>query len=96
MKSQADELFEIIVFGESPIMTTRRQAIKLLLFFCAGASVLGGKIGTGFKMAYAKTKRIILPKGTPMAELMHKNPAKLDTRHLTTTPMDEFVKQVEP
>lgn len=25
-----------------------------------------------------------------MSELMHKNPAKLDTRHLETTPMDEF------
>lgn len=71
-------------------MTTRRQAIKLLLSISIGVSVFCGKIGAGLHLAYAKVKRIVLPKKTPMPGLISKNPAKLDTRHLDTTPMDEF------
>ena len=71
-------------------MATRRQAIKLLLSFSIGISVFCGKFGAGLRMAYAKVKKIVLPKKTPMSELISKNPAKLDARNLDTTSMDEF------
>lgn len=71
-------------------MTTRRQAIKLLLSIFIGISVFYGKFGEGLHRAYAKVKKNVLPKKTPMSELISKNPAKLDASHLDTTPMEEF------
>lgn len=71
-------------------MITRRQAVKLLLSFYAGLTLFCGKIGSGLRIVYAKTKRIVLPKGTFMNGLISKNPAKLDTRYLDTTPVEEF------
>ena len=71
-------------------MTTRRQALKRIISCCAGGWVFGTQIGAGLRTAYAKTKRIVLPKGAPMSELLNRNPAKLDTRNLETTPMDQF------
>jgi len=40
--------------------------------------------------AYAKAKRVILPKGTKMGTLRSKNPKDLDTRNLEVTPLKEF------
>ncbi|MEJ2096222.1 MAG: hypothetical protein P8Y38_03575, partial [Deltaproteobacteria bacterium] len=71
-------------------MTTRRQALKRIISCCAGGWVFGTQIGAGLRTAYAKTTRIVLPKGAPMSELLNRNPAKLDTRNLETTPMDQF------
>ena len=71
-------------------MKTRRQVIKLLVSFFIGILVSWGGIGKAIRKAFAKAKRVVLPKGAPMSELMHKNPSKLDTHNLDTTPMDEF------
>lgn len=72
------------------MITTRREIIKLLLSICAGASVYGSKIGSGLRTAYAKAKKVLLPKGTEMETLTSKNPAKLDASNLDTSPMSEF------
>lgn len=72
------------------MITTRREVIKLVLSICAGASVYGGKIGSGLRTAYAKAKKVLLPKGTKMETLISKNPAKLDAGNLDTSPINEF------
>lgn len=72
------------------MITTRREVVKLLLSVCAAASVYGGKIGVGFRTAYAKVKKVLLPKGTEMSTLISKNPAKLDASELDTSPITEF------
>jgi len=71
-------------------MHTRRKLMKILLAAAAGVTLLFGKAGLGLQWAYAKAKKVILPKGTEMSELVAKNPAKLDTRNLETSPMTEF------
>ena len=71
-------------------MKTRRETIKLLMAFWAGASAFFGSTGAGLRLLYAKTRKLVLPKGTAMASLIGKDPADLDTRHLETTPLEEF------
>ena len=71
-------------------MNYRRQFIKKLLGFLSGAGLLFGLFTNGIRVAYAKAKKIILPKGTQMDTLIRKNPANLDTRNLELTPVEEF------
>ncbi|WP_022669039.1 molybdopterin-dependent oxidoreductase [Desulfospira joergensenii] len=74
-------------------MKNRRQVIGFILSLVIGIFGFGGKIRTGFGIAHAKVKRFkrtLLPRGAPMAGLISKNPRKLDTRNLETTPMDQF------
>ena len=72
------------------MIATRRQIIKLILSIFAGVSVFSGKIGSGLSAAYAKAKKVLLPKGTEMETLISKNPARLDASELETSPMSEF------
>ncbi len=72
------------------MISTRREVIKMVLSICAGASVYGGKIGDRLRTAYAKVKKVLLPKGTKMSTLISKDPAELDAGNLDTTPMTEF------
>ncbi len=71
-------------------MQTRRQIIKAISLFVIGIPVFFTNLGMCIDIAWAKAKRILLPKSTPMEQLISKNPAKLDTRLLETTPMGEF------
>jgi len=71
-------------------MKTRRQVIKYILSFTIGISVFWGKFWTEIRVVYAKVKRVLLPKGTPMSDLISKNPKKLDAQNLGTTSMDQF------
>ena len=71
-------------------MTTRRAALKLLVSVCTGTFVCFGRLGTGFRLVFAETKRLLLPKGTPMRSLIARNPAALDTHNLDVTPLNEF------
>ena len=71
-------------------MNYRRQFIKTLLGFLSGAGLLFGLLTNGIQVAFAKAKKIILPKGTRMDTLIRKNPANLDTRNLDLTPVEEF------
>jgi sulfoxide reductase catalytic subunit YedY len=49
-----------------------------------------GRLERTASKVWAKTGKRIVEKGTSMASLMHANPAKLDTRYLETTPIEEF------
>ena len=71
-------------------MEKRRQFIKLMLGFFAGLGVLFSPLAAGLRLVWAKTKKIILPKGTRMETLVGKDPADLDTRNLNLTPVQEF------
>jgi sulfoxide reductase catalytic subunit YedY len=41
-------------------------------------------------LAWAKAKKVVLPKGTRMRNLIGRNPADLDTKNLDLTPLEEF------
>jgi len=71
-------------------MSTRRQIVKLALALGAGALLMFSKLGRGVRQALAQVKRRLLAKGTPMSELLHADPAELDTSSLETTPMEAF------
>ena len=71
-------------------MTTRRQALKLLirLFFWIGTS-----LGLGFYSSstlWAKIRKHILPKNTDLSLLRNKNPKYLDTRNYEIMPLEAF------
>jgi sulfoxide reductase catalytic subunit YedY len=56
-----------------------------------GGMILGlNTLGSLIVRAYAKTRRIILPKETRMTSLIDQNPADLDSRHLEVIPLNEF------
>lgn len=65
-------------------------------FLLGGMKVLAsiGLLLSSFPAAasglWAKTKRIILPKGTARESLIHRNPTELDTRNLEITPLNDF------
>jgi DMSO/TMAO reductase YedYZ molybdopterin-dependent catalytic subunit len=69
-------------------MEKRRQFLKVGFF--TGISLLLSPFLSIIRIAYAKTKRIILPKNTKRESLTHKNPRNLDTRNLDTTPLKNF------
>jgi DMSO/TMAO reductase YedYZ molybdopterin-dependent catalytic subunit len=71
-------------------MNERRQFIKMLLGFGAGIQVLFSPLAAGVRIALAKAKKALLPKGTRMQTLIGRNPAELDTRDLDVTPLEEF------
>jgi len=69
---------------------TRRQFIRLTLGFLSGLGLVFSPIFKGIRAAFAKAKKMILPKGTRMESLVGKNPANLDTRNLDLTPVEAF------
>lgn len=71
-------------------MGTRRYFIKkFLLVFCFGGALWWLPF-KGLQRAWAKAKKIVLPKDTPPQSLILKNPADLDTRNLELTELEEF------
>jgi sulfoxide reductase catalytic subunit YedY len=71
-------------------MKGRRQFLKTALATLTGLGVLLGPFSSFFRSLRAGEQRIILPKGTKMESLAHRNPAELDTRNLDFTPLKEF------
>lgn len=71
-------------------MAQRRRIIKQLAAFLGSLYFFWGETGRGVRTLWAKTKRRVLARGTPMSKLMHANPARLDTRNLETTPFEAF------
>ena len=69
---------------------TRRQFINFILGFISGMGLVFSPIANGIRVAFAKAKKIILPKGTRVDTLINKSPADLDTRNLDLTPVQEF------
>ena len=68
----------------------RRNFIRKTFQFAAAFSFLIGTLATFFQKAWAKTKKVILPKGTKLSSLINRNPALLDTRNLEVIPVEEF------
>ena len=68
----------------------RRNFIRKTIHFVAGIGLLCSPLLTVIKNVWARTKRIILPKNTPMSSLVNKNPAALDTRNLEVIPLEKF------
>ena len=71
-------------------MKTRRQFIKFSVKFLSGLGLFFSTIGTWLTKAYAKAKRILVPKGTDLSALRSDNPASLDTRNLEIQPLKDF------
>ena len=71
-------------------MKKRRQFIRLMMGLFAGLGFLLSPLATGIRLVWAKTKKIVLPKGTRMRSLIGRNPAHLDTQNLDLTPLEEF------
>jgi DMSO/TMAO reductase YedYZ molybdopterin-dependent catalytic subunit len=68
----------------------RRNFISKTIHLIGGIGLLCGPLLTIVKNGWAQTKRIILPKDTPMSSLASRNPAALDTRNLAVTPLEKF------
>jgi DMSO/TMAO reductase YedYZ molybdopterin-dependent catalytic subunit len=71
-------------------MRKRRQFIKTMLELLVGMSVFFSPAAFWVRRAFAKVKKIILPKGTRPETLQGRNPAGLDTRNLELTPIEKF------
>ena len=61
-----------------------------MLGLFAAMTLLFNPLAGWVQVAFAKVKKIILPKGTRMDSLIGKNPAHLDTRNLDLTPVEAF------
>ena len=71
-------------------MEKRRQFLKIFLGFIAGMGLLFSPFFSILRSAYAKARKIIVPRGTRRESLIRENPATLDTRHLDSTPLKDF------
>lgn len=71
-------------------IAARRHFIKIAIHFAAWFSLLCTPLLTFIRNVYAKTKRILLPKGAKMSSLVNHNPAMLDTRNLEVIPLEKF------
>ncbi len=71
-------------------MLTRRRTLKYLLTLGLGTITVFSQVNIYLRAAYAAAKRRIVKRGTPLSQLMHANPARLDTSRLETTPIENF------
>ena len=71
-------------------MKKRRQFLKISLKFIAGLGTFLCAVPSVVRLAYAKTVKTILPKGTDRQHLINKDPVQLDTRNLEITPLKDF------
>lgn len=72
------------------MMETRRKFLKKLMGFLTFFGLLFNPLFEGLRSVMAKTKKIILPKGTTRESLVSKNPSDLDARNLEITPLEDF------
>lgn len=71
-------------------METRRQFVKWAMRGLVGLGLLLGSPLSGVRWAWAKTKKVILPRGTKRESLVNRNPADLDASNLEVTPLKDF------
>jgi sulfoxide reductase catalytic subunit YedY len=71
-------------------MNKRRHFIKISIGFLASIGTLLSPLFSAVQWAYAGAKKTILPKGTKIESLVHRNPNSLDTKNLETTPLEDF------
>jgi len=55
-----------------------------------GLFMFSGPLWSRLGRAWAKTGLRLLPRETPIADLVQENPAELDTRNLEVTPLEKF------
>jgi len=68
----------------------RREFIKTGMGFLASVGFVVGAVLSGARWVYARTEKILLPRGTKRQSLIYKDPASLDTRNLETTNLKDF------
>ena len=78
------------------IILSRRVFLKRATGMFAGLGILLSPCFSFIRLGFAKTKRIILPKGTKRESLSNKNPAHLDARNLEITPLKDFETMGHP
>lgn len=71
-------------------MNTRRKFLLDGMKILASTGLFFSSFSAGRGGLWAKTEKIILPKGTERKTLIHYNPANLDTRNLDITPLKNF------
>jgi sulfoxide reductase catalytic subunit YedY len=71
-------------------MDNRRRFIKRIVGLAGMLGLLFTPLAGVVRIAWAKAKRVLLPKGTKMGDLIYLNPAELDTRNLDQTPVKAF------
>ena len=71
-------------------MTTRRQFIHKALSCLTAIGVFFNPVFARINSAYAKVKRVLVPRGTEMKSLIGEDPADLDTRDLEIIPLKNF------
>jgi DMSO/TMAO reductase YedYZ molybdopterin-dependent catalytic subunit len=71
-------------------METRRQFVKGALGCLTFYGLLFSPFFSAIRLGIAKTKKMILPKGTKRESLLDKNPSNLDTRNLEITALKDF------
>jgi DMSO/TMAO reductase YedYZ molybdopterin-dependent catalytic subunit len=76
--------------GEKMVFGSRRRFIRSLLALLGALGLLVSPFFSFFQGLYAKTRKMVLPKGTERKSLVNKNPAELDARNLDITPLGDF------
>jgi DMSO/TMAO reductase YedYZ molybdopterin-dependent catalytic subunit len=71
-------------------MENRRHFMKLTTRLLAGLGLFSSVPLSGLQWAWAKAKKVILPKGTKRESLVNRNPADLDASNLEVTPLKDF------
>jgi len=71
-------------------MEKRRRFLIFVAEFLVAVGIFLSPAGFWVRKAFAKVKKIILPKGTRPTSLQNSNPADLDTRNLELTPIEKF------
>jgi sulfoxide reductase catalytic subunit YedY len=61
-----------------------------MIRFLAGIVLVCGSLSASLRRVWAKTKRIILPKGKKMSSLVYLNPATLDAHNLDVIALEDF------
>ena len=69
---------------------SKRKFLKLSIKVLSGFALFTGPLFSWVRLGLGKIQKIILPKNFPRKELAYKNPADLDTRNLSITPLDDF------
>ena len=62
----------------------------MILSGFAALGLMFSPLADAIRVVWAKTKKIILPKGTRMEHLIGRDPGDLDTRNLDLTPLEDF------
>ncbi|MGA8180545.1 MAG: molybdopterin-dependent oxidoreductase [Desulfobacterales bacterium] len=69
---------------------SKRKFLKVSIRFIAGIAFFTGPLFSWVRLVHGKIQKMILPKNFPRKDLVDKNPADLDTRNLSITPLDDF------